>query len=245
MQWKRGKDAEVEEQEEEEDKMAGNSDSSLKVTVKNDRFERNSRDNTTKATSTKSIGIRELRTGVEVEVSNLQNTVEKEDIAVLFGRNGKVKSVTMELDSHGKGTGRAFVMMDSKDGAYAAVREYDGVKLDGKPMTIRVIGGSKTISDVVKESKKVVESSKGSTRERKPEREDGQVTSGGGSSTVAINSNTGGIASHFLPYVSRGRGRGYSRGGRRGGVRRGRRGESRTPTSLNALDADLDAYMSK
>lgn len=159
-----------------------------------------------------------------------------------------MKSVTMELDSHGKGTGRAFVMMDSKDGAYAAVREYDGVKLDGKPMTIRVIGGSKTISDVVKESKKVVESSKGSTRERKPEREnDGKVVakvasaSSGGGGTVTNNGNTGGIASNFLPYVSRGRGRGHSRGGRRGG----RRGEHRTPTSLTALDADLDAYMSK
>lgn len=83
MQWKRGKDAEVEE-EEEDDREVGNADSSLKVTVKNDRFERNSRDNSTKVTTTKSIGTRELRTGVEVEVSNLQSTVEKEDIAVYY-----------------------------------------------------------------------------------------------------------------------------------------------------------------
>ena len=122
--------------------------------------------------------------------------------------------------------------MAEKDNAISAAKEYDGVKLDGKPMTIRVIGGSKTISEIAKETttKKVVEKKPSIAVASSKAK---QETSTEGSLSAHFN----GLAErgHAKPLgVGRGR-RGRGRGGR-GGFRGGRK-----PTETD-LNAELDAY---
>jgi RNA recognition motif-containing protein len=204
----------------------------FKVVVTNDKFEKNAGDNTTSRTTSKSTGTRELHTGVKIEISNLASSVEKDDIWNLFKKFGKVRSVELEMDQQGKSLGRAFIKMDHRSDAEAAVKEYDGIKLDDKPMSTRIVGGSTTISEVVRE------------------RVDKRTISNSGSSSSNNNSGeqrTGGLAANFMG-IKRG-------GGNRGGSNRGgsnRQQQPRQPrepreprkqVSQTDLDADLDAYM--
>ena len=74
-------------------------------------------------------------------VSNLDPRVTNQDIKELFGEVGPLLKHSLNFDARGRSKGSAEVVFRRAQDAQAAMRKYDGVKLDGKPMRIEEVGG--------------------------------------------------------------------------------------------------------
>ena len=74
-------------------------------------------------------------------VSNLDPRVTNQDIKELFGEVGPLLKHSLNFDARGRSKGSAEVVFRRAQDAQAAVRKYNGVKLDGKPMRIEEVGG--------------------------------------------------------------------------------------------------------
>jgi len=146
-------------------------------------------------------------------ISNLDFGVSDSDIHELFSEFGTMRSAVIHYDRSGRSLGTAHVTFMRSGDAMKALRQYDGVHLDGRPMKISMEGG-------------VVSQSNGVKRLGQSPRSFGGGRSGGGDRRGS----------------SRG-GRGGSRGGRggRGGGRDG--GNKSKPKTAEELDAELDAYV--
>ena len=73
-------------------------------------------------------------------VSNLDPRVTNQDIKELFGELGPLSKHSLNFDARGNSKGTAEVVFRRAQDAQAAVRKYNGVKLDGKPMRIEAVG---------------------------------------------------------------------------------------------------------
>jgi len=155
-----------------------------------------------------------LSTGSKLHISNLDFGVTESDIQELFQEFGNIKSATLNYDSSGRSHGTADIVYVRRDDALKALKTYNGVPLDGRPMKIELI----TSAEVAK----AASNNRGSFRDSYQQR-------GGRDQN---RQRSGGNRFGFRG----GRGRG-GRGGR--GGRRGRGGK---PISKDDLDADLDAY---
>ncbi|KAJ7540179.1 hypothetical protein O6H91_10G004300 [Diphasiastrum complanatum] len=60
----------------------------------------------------------------------------------LFSEVGELKRCSINYDRIGRSKGTAEVVYTKKADAIAAIKRYNNVQLDGKPMKIEVIGGS-------------------------------------------------------------------------------------------------------
>lgn len=80
----------------------------------------------------------------QLAVSNLDPRVTNQDIKELFGELGPLLKHSLNFDARGRSKGTAEVVFRRAQDAQAAVRKYNGVKLDGKPMRIEEIGGGPT-----------------------------------------------------------------------------------------------------
>lgn len=76
---------------------------------------------------------------VQIHVSNLHPKVSDKDMRELFGEFGKLKSVNLHYDRNGKPQGSCDIKFAKKSEAVKAVKRYNKVPLDGKPMQIRVV----------------------------------------------------------------------------------------------------------
>ncbi|XP_052138709.1 THO complex subunit 4A-like isoform X2 [Oryza glaberrima] len=81
-----------------------------------------------------------VETGTKLYISNLDYAVSNEDIKELFSEVGDVKRYSINYDKSGRSKGTAEVVFSRKSDALAAVKRYNNVQLDGKPMKLELIG---------------------------------------------------------------------------------------------------------
>ncbi|KAI3934898.1 hypothetical protein MKX01_026488 [Papaver californicum] len=75
-------------------------------------------------------------------VSNLDYGVSNEDIKELFSEVGEIQRYSVNYDRSGRSKGTAEVVFVRSSDAAAAVKRYNNVQLDGKPMKIEIVGAS-------------------------------------------------------------------------------------------------------
>lgn len=74
---------------------------------------------------------------VRLYVGNLPFSVTEQDLEDLFSRSGQVESTNIVTDRDtGRSRGFAFVEMDSREAADAAIQALNGYELDGRSLTV-------------------------------------------------------------------------------------------------------------
>ena len=72
-------------------------------------------------------------------IGNLSFKTTEEDIQLLFGQAGIVKSVNLIKDREtGRSRGFAFVEMESSDGAQDAISQFHGLQFQGRQITVNI-----------------------------------------------------------------------------------------------------------
>ncbi|KAI7752677.1 hypothetical protein M8C21_029210 [Ambrosia artemisiifolia] len=78
--------------------------------------------------------------GTRLYISNLDYEVTNEDIKVLFSDVGELKRYAIHYDKGGRSKGTAEVVYMRQSDAVAAMKKYNNLQLDGKPMRLELVG---------------------------------------------------------------------------------------------------------
>ncbi|KAK1588493.1 hypothetical protein Q3G72_024000 [Acer saccharum] len=162
-----------------------------------------------------------IETGTKLYISNLEYGVSNEDIKELFSEVGDLKRYTIHYDRSGRSKGTAEVVFSRRVDAIAAVKRYNNVQLDGKPMKIEIVGTNISTPGAPSAAPQAIN---GTFRNSNGAPRGGQGQGRGG----AFRRPRGGA----------GGGRGLGRG-------RGRGKDRNEKVSAEDLDADLDKYYSE
>ncbi|KAH7533788.1 hypothetical protein FEM48_Zijuj04G0169000 [Ziziphus jujuba var. spinosa] len=92
--------------------------------------------------SLRAAGITQVEIGTKLYVSNLDNGVTNEDIRELFAEIGDLRRYAVHYDKNGRPSGSAEVVYTRRSDAFAALKRYNNVLLDGKPMKIEIVGAN-------------------------------------------------------------------------------------------------------
>ncbi|KAI7737640.1 hypothetical protein M8C21_023683 [Ambrosia artemisiifolia] len=194
--------------------------------------------------SLKAAGVNGLDNGAKLYVSNLDSGVTNEDIRELFSEIGELKRYAIHYDKSGRPNGTAEVMFARRSDAFQALKRYNHVQLDGKPMKIEIVGAKSEapLSPRVNvvggvNGQRTVFMMPGAARGRGAggfNRISGQRTRGG-----IKNSRGGATLNGRGGSVGRGRGRGRVQSAGRG---RGRGRKPAVEKSADELDKELENY---
>ncbi|XP_048140472.1 THO complex subunit 4D-like isoform X4 [Rhodamnia argentea] len=173
--------------------------------------------------SIRAAGIQGVEIGTKLYVSNLDYGVTNEDIRELFSEIGDVKRYAVHYDKNGRPSGSAEVVYTRRSDAFAALKRYNNVLLDGKPMKIEIVGANADIPVSARVNVTGVNGRRKRTVVMRP-------VMGGARGPPPVNRGTGGRRGGFGNIRGRGRGRG-----------------NRPPVEKSAdqLDKELDNYHSE
>ncbi|KAL1814877.1 THO complex subunit 4C isoform X1 [Daucus carota subsp. sativus] len=207
--------------------------------------------------SLRAVGLPAIENESKLFVSNLDSGVSNQDIRELFSEIGELKRYAIHYDKDGRPTGSAEVVFNRRSDAFQALKKYNNVQLDGKPMKIEIAGASSDVPVLARgnvvgvvNGKRTVVMKPGMIRRRGSNafgRNNVQRSRSG-----IINNSRGGVMNARGGRGNTGaRGGMAGRGGRtrgrgntstRGGRGGGRGGKNNADKSADQLDKELENY---
>lgn len=81
----------------------------------------------------------QIKTGpAKIQITNLDFNVTEDDVKELFGEFGGLKKAAIHFTAQGKSMGVADLVYARRADAIKAIKQYNGVQLDGRPMKIHL-----------------------------------------------------------------------------------------------------------
>ncbi|KAE9594406.1 hypothetical protein Lal_00001295 [Lupinus albus] len=193
--------------------------------------------------SLRAVGIPGIEVGTKLYVSNLDNGVTNEDIRELFSELGDLKRYAVHYDKNGRPSGSAEVVYTRRSDAFAALKRYNNVLLDGKPMKIEIVGADAELPITARVNVTGVTGRRKRTVVMMPR--GGQAVG-----PAAVPNRGAGWGRRGGPKIGSGgprnwSGSGRGRGGGRGRGRAGGRGRAKKDAgekSAEQLDKELETY---
>lgn len=85
-----------------------------------------------------------------LHVSNLHFNVSNDDVRELFSEVGQLRKAVIHYDKSGRSLGTAEVIFATRDAAVRAIKKYNNLPLDGRPMIITMVPSQTSVRSPTK-----------------------------------------------------------------------------------------------